>query len=613
VDQPSFDRITRLLGGGATRRQGLAAALAGVLGLAVPAAAPTVVAAGPEDEGNPGKEAKCLRGKAARKKRCRKHTQCCTGYCKKIKKRKNGKLRKIRRCRCAPEGFVCGAKTKCCGGMTCATGKCASNTPPKPGNPIPTGEACVAGVDTCADASATCVVYAGGNPAGTHCVLPVSSACTAASQCASYVCTAGTCAAPNPGKSVPTGDACVVGLDTCADASATCVVYAGGNPAGTHCVLPVSSACTAASQCASYVCTAGTCAAPNPGKSVPTGDACVVGLDTCADASATCVVYEGGNPAGTHCVLPVSSACTAAGECVSHVCTAGTCAARAICTVCSTCTYTTVQAAITALESAATMQTVSIASGEYIEDLSLIGKIALAACNGEAVTLRNATAGTRTIYFNAPNAELVLTDITVSAKQPFDVVDGGGGIDVSSNGKLTLGGTTAITGNFQTGGGGIRTTNGSQVVMNDSSTVSGNLSAHGTRGGGGVYLEDASTLEMNDDSSISDNDDGSPGGGGVFTNSNSAILTMNDRSKITGNTTTGDGGGVLLDADTSLVINSQDVRITGNTASDEGGGGYQRTGSSAPAGVTSTVFNGNTATTSCNNYWIKNGSNCFLT
>lgn len=491
MDQTSFDRLARLLGGGATRRQGLAAALAGALGLAgsVPAGvavAVATVAAAPEEEGNPGDEAKCLKGKAAKKKRCRKHAQCCTGYCKKIRKRKNGKVRKTRRCRCAPEGFKCGAKTKCCGAMTCATGKCAppTPTPPTPGNPVATGAACVAGVDTCA------------------------------------------------------------------------------NPA------------------------------------------------------ATCAAYEGGNPAGTHCVLPVTSACTAAGDCITNTCLSGACAARLICMVCSSgCKYPTVQAAITALETAATMQTVTIAAGEYIEDLGLSGKITLAACGDGPVTLRNANPDIRTIYFNAQYAELVLTDITVSAKQPPDTGRGGGGLDISNDSKLTLNGTTSITGNIAAGGGGIRTTGGAQIVMNDTSSITGNKSGHSSRGGGGVFLESNTTIVMNDDSSITNNEEygGSPGGGGIHCGGGGAIITMNDRSKITGNKTTADGGGVHLDSDASLVINSQDVRITGNDAGDEGGGGYQRTGSSAPAGVNPTVFNTNTAVT-CANYWLKDsGGSCFLT
>ncbi|MFM9107089.1 MAG: hypothetical protein ACKOWF_10385 [Chloroflexota bacterium] len=180
MDQSSFDRIARLLGGAATRRQGLAAALASIVGAGLAAPAADVLAGNGDAEGRPDDEAKCLKGKKGKRKRCRKHTDCCTGYCKKIRKRKNGKVRKMRRCRCAPAGFVCGAKTRCCGGMTCATGVCA----------VPSAGEC--GPATCPTGCCQAGICQTGTDAG---ACGTSGGACAACDGAKPVCTAGVCSA----------------------------------------------------------------------------------------------------------------------------------------------------------------------------------------------------------------------------------------------------------------------------------------------------------------------------------------------------------------------------------------------------------------------------------
>ncbi|MFM9106912.1 MAG: NHL repeat-containing protein [Chloroflexota bacterium] len=188
----------------------MVAGLAGMAGLALPAGPAEVDAAngGAGAGGGPEEEAKCLKGKRGKKKRCRKHTDCCTGYCKKIRKRKNGKVRKTRRCRCAPAGFVCSAKTRCCGGMTCASGTCGKAPNPggcgagtcragcceagicKPGSDAgargTAGDACAAcsgDTDTCTGGSCTCGGGAACSGAAPYCASGACVECVSSNDC----------------------------------------------------------------------------------------------------------------------------------------------------------------------------------------------------------------------------------------------------------------------------------------------------------------------------------------------------------------------------------------------------------------------------------------------
>lgn len=109
MDSVRFDSIARALGAAATRRAGIGGALAALASRLLPQVADA--ATEPEPEGPCGKK-----GKA---NRCHKHSQCCTGYCRK-KKGKKG------RCRCAPAKVTCTKKTICCDGLTCSDGKCTA-------------------------------------------------------------------------------------------------------------------------------------------------------------------------------------------------------------------------------------------------------------------------------------------------------------------------------------------------------------------------------------------------------------------------------------------------------------------------------------------------------
>ncbi|MFM9108899.1 MAG: hypothetical protein ACKOWF_19610 [Chloroflexota bacterium] len=220
MDQTAFDRLARLLGGAATRRAGLRAALGALAGGGAGTLAGTLAATLTEAKnkdnntdrdtsrkgrgrgrGHDGKD----RGKDGREKtpgaegpcgdgsidqnRCKKHKDCCTGYCQRKHKGKNGESR----CRCKQAGRPCTENRNCCN-ESCVDGFCGGRpTPPTPAVTIPTGKACVAERDTCAAANATCIPYDRGTKKGTYCLLPFEAQCTADDECVNASCSLGVC------------------------------------------------------------------------------------------------------------------------------------------------------------------------------------------------------------------------------------------------------------------------------------------------------------------------------------------------------------------------------------------------------------------------------------
>ena len=161
MDERSFDRLTRLLGGGATRRTGLRALLGAVVGLPaagaiVPGSDAAADAAGKRARGGgkrrrdgrrPRQEGPC--GDGRRKDNiCTKDKQCCTGYCEK----RTGKTNKDRkgRCRCIRAGEACKPSQTCCGNATCTNRICG------PAKPVPPGPVCTAAGGSCATDAVCC-------------------------------------------------------------------------------------------------------------------------------------------------------------------------------------------------------------------------------------------------------------------------------------------------------------------------------------------------------------------------------------------------------------------------------------------------------------------------
>ncbi|MFM9108402.1 MAG: right-handed parallel beta-helix repeat-containing protein [Chloroflexota bacterium] len=210
MDTSVFDDLARMLGGAATRRVGLRAAVAAGVAAALGRGAGEDAAAKPGrmPAGGPWPAGPC--GPKGSDNACRADRDCCTGYCS------AGKGGKAGRCRCLKRGKPCTASQTCCGGAPCRNGVC------------PRRQKCVHRGDACKR----------------------SSEC-----CKSYQCKAGVCQAL-----VATGRACRP-ADTCEDANAVCQEYDGENPAGTYCLLPTGAACSGNDDCYSQDCADGACAA----------------------------------------------------------------------------------------------------------------------------------------------------------------------------------------------------------------------------------------------------------------------------------------------------------------------------------------------------------------
>lgn len=250
MEQSSFDRIARALGGAVDRRAGLKAALAATFGLAVSDAAARPARGGKgkgdgkarKDGKRPNASGPCGDG-SIKANSCQEDGDCCTEICQ---RKRNGK-KGAGRCRCVNEGRPCDKDVNCCsrGGqaLTCASGRCR-------GAKIATGEPCSAG-DICASKNATCTEYASGTPTGTYCLLSAGSPCAANGDCVSGNCANGTCNAK-----APNGGACKSTAD-CASSTASCTGYTLGadSPAGNFCLLPAGQTCDADDDCASGFCT----------------------------------------------------------------------------------------------------------------------------------------------------------------------------------------------------------------------------------------------------------------------------------------------------------------------------------------------------------------------
>jgi predicted outer membrane repeat protein len=447
MDFERFDRMTRMLGAGLTRRTGLRAAAAALIGATASLDGEAGEARGRGEghgrergqAGGPGAAGPCGDG-SVKANRCKKGSDCCTGHCNTAK----------RRCRCLQRGKSCKTDANCCGTMTCTKKKCTQ--PPKP---VPTGKAC----------------------------------------------------GPK---------------DTCASDDATCTTYEGGSPAGTYCLLPYLTACTASNQCETSDCGGGKC---------------------------------------------ISCSCEGCG---------GTCTPI----VCPTCTHQTVQAAI---DAAAAGDIITIAPGTYAEDLSVSKTITLKGCPGGDVILMNVTVPGRTIMVSE-GFDLTLIDVIVDASSYQGAPNDNGGIDAMGN--VTMCRNAVVRNAYRVsgydGGGGIQmgrvAPGGITLTMNDQTVVENCTTDHDGHYGGGVYLDSYAHMVMNDSSVVRNNtipSSGESGGAGVGIYIG-ADLVMNDMARITGNhSTQRTGGGVKVYSGGGipyvLQMNDQ-ASIDNNTSGWQGGG-----------------------------------------
>jgi hypothetical protein len=288
--------------------------------------------------------------------------------------------------------------------------------------------------------------------------------------------------------------------------------------------------------------------------------------------------------------------------CGSLTCVEGRCtgAIRETCLVCASgCAYATVA---DALAVSAPGAVIPIDAGTYDEDLTVSADVTLRACNGSAVTLRNASADTRTIVFDpaaSPRPSLTIDGIIVTG-QALGTSYGG----ISGIGDVTLSGTTAVTGCTAARGGGIELGGSSEpcvLTMNDSSEVASNtlesVDSY-TAGGGGIYLDDGCSLIMNGSSKVRDNTVVGAAFGGGIAAAGASTVVMNDDSVVSGNTVvTVWGGGIWLEGG---LPNATDVQLTmnGNAAirgnAGKGGGGVYNTSNTVVMNDNS-IIEGNTA------------------
>lgn len=172
LDAHRFDSLTRTLSTAGTRRalSGLLATLLGVLALTRPGSA-LEAEAKKKRRKKAEVEGPCGDG-GGKANRCRKHRQCCTGYCnQRKKKRKNGKRRKVAgRCRCRKDGQSCADDINCCPkqtGRSCIEGTCRPSCLDVCSDGCCAGETCEPGTGdaACGVGGGACQTCAGPTPA----------------------------------------------------------------------------------------------------------------------------------------------------------------------------------------------------------------------------------------------------------------------------------------------------------------------------------------------------------------------------------------------------------------------------------------------------------------
>lgn len=151
--------------------------------------------------------------------------------------------------------------------------------------------------------------------------------------------------------------------------------------------------------------------------------------------------------------------------------------------------------------------------------------------------------------------------------------DGGGGIHIQENAKVTLNDVTVAGNRSQDdkGAGGVRLQyDNSRLVLNNS-RICYNLADAGD--GGGIYVNgDAAVVSITNNSSVDNNatTDSESDGGGIYIYDGSVVV--DGTSQISYNKSTQRGGGIFL-YDGSLTLEDGSI-LTGNVTKMEGGALY---------------------------------------
>jgi hypothetical protein len=387
--------------------------------------------------------------------------------------------------------------------------------------------------------------------------------------------------------------------------------------------------CTADKNCCGgRSCVKGVCG-DSPPSGIPNGGACTSG-DVCRDPDATCTNYCSRTPSGTYCLKANTGTCSAGTDCKSHNCAAGACASE-VCTVCSTCTYTTLDGAIAGATSG---DELVIAAGTWPVDMTNTAtnkSLTLRACDcGEVVLTPPVNPGgygtmLKVQTTQATDWALIGLTIDMQSTQNWTGLDFSGSTTPSSllidrctfkNAKVdfacrvVLDGTVTVTdsvfkdGNTGSGFGidgytstdptlAVVTMTNCQVMDNTNNnrpglyfggvtatvtdcTISGNVLTNASNAGAGVMSTDT-VLTLAGSTVIQNNQQTGSGGGG---------------GGLYFNRTNGYGGGLTVE---------QTVRITGNSAA-EGSGVVRRLGDQVPTalgGINTTTVTGNTGGDEC--------------
>ncbi len=177
---------------------------------------------------------------------------------------------------------------------------------------------------------------------------------------------------------------------------------------------------------------------------------------------------------------------------------------QATLTVCSSCTYTTIQAAI---DAAADGDTISISAGTYNEYLDIQKSLTLQSVAGDKVIIdgENTPVDTAVINidtpFGAPPINVIIQGLSVTGGNNSD---DGGGISNGFNGVVTLDGVTVHNNNSDRGGGGIHNLG---ILTMRNSTISGNTTPFVGSGivNWGTLDINYSTISYNSNDGITDN------------------------------------------------------------------------------------------------------------
>ena len=268
------------------------------------------------------------------------------------------------------------------------------------------------------------------------------------------------------------------------------------------------------------------------------------------------------------------------------------------------CVYSSIQAAIDAAPSGASLLA---ATGIYLENFDVSGGKVLTIVGGYDATCTNPIQGGITeIHASAAGSVVDVSTASNLTLRNLDLSGGtsfGAGIDVLGNSKVTLD-NTDVHDNNGASGGGLYIGGGSIITYTNDADIYNNTASAG--GGGFVYgslYGFISTSDIYQNSSTTD-------GGGIYISGGTVVL---DNADVVANTATEDGGGIYL---LNGILDLSNSVFIGETApccqSAVNGGGIYASASQIFVASGSSVMN-NTATANGGGLYLVNGTELTVT